>query len=676
MNKSNINKWEHFENNGNFLKSITVDGYQYGEKMLDGVEFIVSIDTDNSLSVVVGVQYEKYFKQLNTTFWYKQILDTIIRDMGAHDVFSEVDYKLVEFCDNSLIETVHETEDDDFDKDMAKSIARVMGYSYLDVRLSIADETDFGMPKLKVLEINGVKYSEQDSLDSILIEETVSDEAFNLNETLSVSPEAKNIVSNPDILESFGLKHNIEDKDDFDNEFNYFQNKLIIFEEDIKSNYQEKNESLQKLNPTLHRSKYWELYYQVEMYNNILNKFFDKSYMTHPRMRLDKIKNNLEETLHKFTPYLKSISYKIKNEEDIEAYEKEYLGKELLIFFDDLNYKGNVEELPTIKDEKSLTIEDKKDRLSNILDSIEKGEKIEEEILANEKTVLTQFEKSDLKGRIAIKWREVYENAIRLDGEEDGLIKTYVNHLYNPETTTLDDKNLLLNLLIISKMQDFSVMGWSFDEESVKVSNTEINLKNEWWQEILNQSGVSDDLKFAEIVEKDLNLSYYTSFFTSLVKKADKISFGQRDIKMKKLLLEDDTITREGLMLDTILEKTNEGSILFITPDMEKWIQPEKIINDNFNKSFVKHLGLWKKRHIFVIDADKLGKNFNGWKDEVIFVNKGNSYLLNPSKPIIYFNVIENPFLEKPILKWYAGAKFEISMDKATRMRVDENFLD
>lgn len=640
MNNSNIKKWGHFENDGNFLKAITVDGYVYGEKMLDGIEFIVSIDSNNSLNVVVGVQHEKYFEKLNTAFWYKQILDSVINDMGGHDIFSEVDYKLVEFCDNSLIET----ENDDFDKDLASFFKN--------------------------------KKSEQDSLDSILAEETVSDDVYNLDEELSVSPEAKNVVSNPDILESLGLKHNIEDKDDFDNEFNYFQNKLNIFEEDIKSNYQEKNESLQKLNPTLHRSKYWELYYQVELYNNILDKFFDKSYMTHPRMRLDKIKNNLEEILHKFTPYLKSISYKIKNEEDIEAYEKEYLGKELLIFFDDLNYKGNVEELPTIKEEKSLTIEEKKDRLSNILESIEKGEKIEEEILANKKTILTEFEKSDLKGRIAIKWREVYENAIRLDGEEDGLIKTYVNHLYNPETTTLDDKNLLLNLMIVSKMQDFSVMGWNFDEESVKVSNTEINLKNDWWQEILNQSGISDDLKFAEIVEKDLNLSYYTSFFTSLVKKADKIGFGERDIKMKKLLLEDDTITREGLMLDTILEKTNEGSILFITPDMEKWIQPEKIINDNFNKSFVKHLGLWKKRHIFVIDADKLGKNFNGWKDEVIFVNKGNSYLLNPSKPIVYFNVIENPFLEKPILKWYAGAEFEISMDKATRMRVDENFLD
>lgn len=644
MNKTNINKWKHFENDGNFLKAITVDGYRYGEKILDGIEFIVSIDSNNSLDVVVGAQHEKYFEKLNTSFWYNQILDTIVIDMGAYDIFSGVDYKLVEFVDNSLVDVVYETENDDFEKDLASFFKN--------------------------------KKSEQDSLDSILVEETVSDEVSNLDEVLSISPEAKNIVSNPDILESLGLKHSIEDKDDFDNEFNYFQNKLNTFEEDIKSNYQEKNERLQKLNPTLDRSKYWELYYQVEMYNNILNKFFDKSYMTHPRMRLDKIKNNLEEILHKFTPYLKSISYKIKNEEDIEAYEKEYLGKELLIFFDDLNYKGNVEELSTIKEEKTLNAQEKMDRLSNILETIEKGEKIEEEILANKKTILTEFEKSDLKGRIAIKWREVYENAIRLDGEEDGLIKTYVNHLYNPETTTLDDKNLLLNLLIISKMQDFSVMGWSFDEESVKVSDVEINLKNEWWQEILNQSDVSDDLKFAQVVEKDLNLSYYTSFFTSLVKKADKIGFGERDIKMKKLLLEDDTITREGLMLDTILEKTKEGSILFITPDMEKWISPEKIINDNFKESFVKHLGLWKKRHIFVIDADKLGKNFNGWKDEVIFVNKGNSYLLNPSKPIVYFNVIENPFLEKPILKWYAGAEFEISMDKATRMRVDENFLD
>ncbi len=39
---------------------------------------------------------------------------------------------------------------------IARNVARVMGYQYLDVRLSIADETDFGMPKLKSIEYNGV----------------------------------------------------------------------------------------------------------------------------------------------------------------------------------------------------------------------------------------------------------------------------------------------------------------------------------------------------------------------------------------------------------------------------------------------------------------------------------------------------------------------------------------
>jgi hypothetical protein len=40
---------------------------------------------------------------------------------------------------------------------MAREIARVMGYNYIDVRLAIADETDFGMPKLKEIIVNGVK---------------------------------------------------------------------------------------------------------------------------------------------------------------------------------------------------------------------------------------------------------------------------------------------------------------------------------------------------------------------------------------------------------------------------------------------------------------------------------------------------------------------------------------
>lgn len=41
---------------------------------------------------------------------------------------------------------------------IAREIARIMGYNYFDIRLSTADETDFGMPKLKEIVINNIKY--------------------------------------------------------------------------------------------------------------------------------------------------------------------------------------------------------------------------------------------------------------------------------------------------------------------------------------------------------------------------------------------------------------------------------------------------------------------------------------------------------------------------------------
>jgi len=40
---------------------------------------------------------------------------------------------------------------------MSREIGRIMGFNYCDIRLSTADETDFGMPKLKEIVLNGVK---------------------------------------------------------------------------------------------------------------------------------------------------------------------------------------------------------------------------------------------------------------------------------------------------------------------------------------------------------------------------------------------------------------------------------------------------------------------------------------------------------------------------------------
>src|SRR6478735_7466372 len=38
---------------------------------------------------------------------------------------------------------------------IGRNIAHIMGYGYKDVRLATADETDFGLPKVKDVEIDG-----------------------------------------------------------------------------------------------------------------------------------------------------------------------------------------------------------------------------------------------------------------------------------------------------------------------------------------------------------------------------------------------------------------------------------------------------------------------------------------------------------------------------------------
>lgn len=487
----------------------------------------------------------------------------------------------------------------------------------------------------------------------------------------NTNSEENNITTNPNILNDLGI-----DKDEIDHDFVTYNNKMENIKSEIYQKSKELGDELGTLNRTNDKNVYWEVFYKLELYNSILNKFFDKEYLSHPKIRIEKIKNFLEEITHKFTPYLVSISYKIENEEDIEAYEKEFLAKNLLTTFFTTEKKVETVKTPINLKELGANIiaGEKKSKLSDLLRKIESNEKLEKEI-SNIKD-FSEYEKADLKSRIAIKYASVHKRAIELDNEEDGLIKTYVESLYNPETTTLDDKNLLLNLSIISKMQDFGIMKWYFDDTMVKVSNTEINLKHDWWSNILTEK-IETNLKYIKIVEKDLNLAYYTSFFSSLLKNADKLSYGERNLKFKKILSDsDENITREELLLDTILKKTHEGSILFLTPDMEKWVQTENIAHDeSSDKNQVKYNGTWEGRHVFIINV-KMIKGLEGYAKEIIFVNKGNSFILNPNKPIVYFNVIENPFLEKPLIKWFTCADFDISMDKASRMRIDNNFLE
>ncbi len=474
-----------------------------------------------------------------------------------------------------------------------------------------------------------------------------------------------------DLLADLGLNtsNNEQDSDILE-----YSEKLESLKKEIDSKSLVFSEELEKLNKIIDKNRYYEVFYSLELYNSINNKFFDKEYMTHPKIRFGKIKTFLEEIVYKFTPYLESISYKIKNEEDIEAYEKEYLCKDILSnFFHDNKKIEKIE--PVNLKEMGANISNKS-KLSDILRKIEDGVELNNQKEENSIKELSEYDKADLKQKIKIKYSEVYKRAVELDGEEDGLIKTYVEGLYNPETTKLDDKNLLLNLLLISKMQDFGIMSWVFDDSRVKVSNTEINLKNDWWNKILSEK-IETDLKYVKIVEKDLNLAYYTSFFSSLIKNSDISSYGERNIKLKKILSKDgDSIsTKLNLLLDNILNKTHEGSILFLTPDMEKHIDFGDVREELGNKGQLRYKGVWEKRHVFIINVEMI-KGFEGYKNEITYVNSGNSFIINPEKPIVYFNVIENPFLDRPIIKWFAGADFDIRMDKAARIKIDKDFLD
>ncbi len=494
-----------------------------------------------------------------------------------------------------------------------------------------------------------------------------------LNEQIQTVNNGKtNITSNPDILNSLGIEDDVEDP-----EFLEFNEKIDALKVAIEERATEKEENLKTLTANVDRGVYWENFYTLDVYNTMKDKFFSKEYLTHPKARFEKIKTFLEQIVHKFEPYLKEISYKVKSEEDMEAFEKEYLAKSLLIEFYPVIKKVEIKtEKVDLKESSKNISSESKSKLSDFLRKVEAGESLEKEKETSDLKELSEYDKADLKGKISLKYTEVYKRAIELDGEEDGLIKTYVETLYNPETTTLDDKNLLLNLLIVSRMQDFGIMKWDFDEKRVKVSNTETNLKHDWWTKFLT-ADIEEDLKYVNIVEKELNLAFYTSFFHSLITKADKLSYGERNLKFKKILSDtDDDTTKEGLLLDTVLKKTNKDSILFITPDMEKWIQTDNVVNDELgDKGQIKYIGVWNERHVFVINVDKI-RGLEKYTNEIIFVNKGNSYVLNPEKPIAYFNIIDNPFLERPIIKWFAGADFDISMDKASRMRVDNTFLE
>ena len=747
--KNTTNKWKHFvDETGKTYNTAIVDGYDFGDTLLEDVEFNLSIDETGILSIEVSKKDSDYFSELNEDYWYKSILESVILNKEAYIRVNKKTLTHVVLVEDS--ENVNTTKYfvnnyndiiNEFKKSYSVDITK--GFNYVifkefeddnekprlsdtdfHIRITPVDDSTFDLHISSALKIylqptdyyllsedietyftfngsvalflsmiskyenlNGLtlsEYSEKyDSESDEFTEELESVGVYTqpnttqntnmsaLNVAIQQASGKTNITANPDILNDLGIENDVEDPD-----FALFTDKIEKLKSEIKSRFDEHTENLKSLNKIIDRNNYWEVFYCLELYTKMMDKFFAKEYLTHPKIRYEKIQTFLEEIGYKYEPYLKSISYKINTQEDVEAYEQEYLAKYLLGEFFSVSKKEEKSSKVDFKEIASNVTNESKNKLSDLLRKIESEEKAEN--IKNEIDVknLSDFDKADLKGKIAIKYDDVIKKATEVDGEPEGLIWTYVDSLYNPLKTSLDDKNLLLNLLIVRRMLDFGVMKWEFDENRIKISNTEIDLKHTWWNEILSSS-IEEELKWVKIVEKDLNLAFYQTFIFKLIKEADRVTYNNRALKMKNLLSEtSEDITKESLLLDIVIKRTKEDSILFITPDMEKYFETEKTIHEELgNKGQIRYTGIWDKRHIFVINTDNI-KGLSNFTNEILCVNKGNSYIVNPDKPIVYFNVIDNPFLERPIIKWFAGAEFDISMDKSLRMNVENNFLD
>jgi hypothetical protein len=68
-------------------KQAMIDGYSFGDRMLEGVMFIITIEDDGSLSAEVHPNHANYFNQLNTQMW----LERAVESAKTTDCFEGVD---------------------------------------------------------------------------------------------------------------------------------------------------------------------------------------------------------------------------------------------------------------------------------------------------------------------------------------------------------------------------------------------------------------------------------------------------------------------------------------------------------------------------------------------------------------------------------------------------------
>lgn len=95
MAKKQKRKWSHFATeDGEKSKSAKVDGYQFGDRLLEGVMFIITVQDDGTLKAEVEEDAKVYMADLNEKKWLKAAL----QEAEDTDIFYGANNEAEEYC--------------------------------------------------------------------------------------------------------------------------------------------------------------------------------------------------------------------------------------------------------------------------------------------------------------------------------------------------------------------------------------------------------------------------------------------------------------------------------------------------------------------------------------------------------------------------------------------------
>lgn len=266
----------------------------------------------------------------------------------------------------------------------------------------------------------------------------------------------------------------------------------------------------------------------------------------------------------------------------------------------------------------------------------------------------------------------LYNYCLEKHKDEESLLNMYIKSIYNPDTSLLDKPNLLLNLNLLKQIIDYNIYDIIFDDAYELVDSESINLSNNWWNKIL-ETEKPDIEKHIEIAIKNFNYSFNNKLFDNISKNNNRKFITNKENEINNILY-NKKLDIKDYLIEHIVENTDNDSILFLTEDLKDYLPIVYDTSIYDKKSQLNYIGIWDKRKVFIVNTDEI-VSLKNLKKSLFNLNFGNRLLLNPTKPLAYMNIIENPYLSKPLLYISYLYKIEIITNKTNFLYIKDELI-